>query len=68
MALSKKDALALKRLENKKKKTEQEIKYWQKLWVKAIDRNFVERHIAKQTEILCDLNKEVQFLRNLQVR
>lgn len=68
MALNKKDALALKRLENKKKKTEQEIETLRKIWPLAIDRSFVERHIAKKNEVICNLNKEMQTLRNLQAR
>lgn len=68
MALKKAQSLQLKRLKNQEKKTRQTIEEFRKVWPLAIDRNFVERHIAKNEAVLSALQHEIKTLENLQVR
>ena len=52
----------LRKLQNKQKKLHLTINGLRKLWVSAIDRGFVERHIAANVGRLTQIETEIQSL------
>ena len=57
----------LRKLQNEQKKISLTINNLRKLWVSAIDRAFVERHIAANAGRLTQIETEIQSLEQQQI-
>lgn len=68
MFLKKEQSYKLRTLNSRKKKVQDCIAELQKMWTNALDRAFVEKHIAQNVGILSQIESEIRHLESLQTQ
>ncbi|MGN0024161.1 MAG: hypothetical protein ACI351_01870 [Candidatus Avelusimicrobium sp.] len=68
MALKQEQSYKLRALKSRQKKVQNVIAELQKMWPAAIDRAFVERHIAQNVGTLTQIESEIKHLESLQTQ